>query len=253
MTFRRGFVLSGAVCAALGVPSVVRADDILVFAAASLKTVLEELASDFGQVTGHTATFSFAGSSALARQILYDAPADIFISANIDWMNDVEINGKIEPGTRSDLLQNRLVVIQHGKAKPVADFTGLATRLDEELLAMALVQAVPAGIYGKAALEYHSMWEQMAGNVVQTDNVRSALALVASGEVRYGIVYATDALEDDRVSVIWQFEEQSHPPIIYHIADLATRDIPAEQEFIEFLRSNASRHVFEQHGFVVVD
>ena len=191
-------VAAGLALGALA-PASASADEILVFAAASLTNALEEVGEKWTAATGHTMNASLAGSSDLARQIEQGAPADIFVSANADWMDTLEGQGLIDPDTRSDLLGNSIVLVAHGKeAAPVEIAPGfdLAGTLGDERLAMALVDSVPAGIYGKAALESLGIWEAVEPKVAQADNVRAALTLVSTGEAPLGIVYATDAVAD---------------------------------------------------------
>lgn len=231
------------------------ADTVTVFAAASLTTALTEIAAGFEAATGHDLVVSLAGSSALAQQIRQGAPADIFISASTDWMDVIAAEGLIEADGRFDLLGNSLVLIAHEPdAAPVEIGPGfdLAARLGDGRLAMALVDAVPAGIYGKAALEHFDLWDSVADRVAQTDNVRAALALVGLGEAPYGIVYATDANAADHVTVIATFPPESHPAIVYPVADLAGRDNPAEAAFITYLRGEAARAAFARQGFRVL-
>lgn len=246
--------VTGAICAG-SLPSGAAAEQITVFAAASMTNAMARIEQDFEARTGHDLVVSLAGTSVLARQIQQGAPADIFISANADWMDALEQDGLIEPGTRFDLLANALVLVAHGNdAKPVAigpdmDLAGLA---GDGRMAMALVDAVPAGIYGKASLESLGLWDGVAPAVVQADNVRAALRLVASGEAGLGIVYATDAVAEKDVSVIGSFPADSHPPIVYPAADIAGRDLPAETEFLDYLRGPEAREALEQQGFVVM-
>lgn len=235
-------------------PLTAHAEDITVFAAASMTNALAEIEENFEAETGHSLAISLAGSSALARQIQQGAPADIFISANPGWMDTLEEEGLVEPGTRFDLLNNSIVLIAAGDADaveitPDLDLAGL---LDGGRLAMALVDAVPAGIYGKASLESLGLWDDVEAQVAQADNVRAALALVATGEAPYGIVYATDAAAEAGVTVVGTFPADSHPAIVYPAADLAGRDVPAETEFLEYLKGAEARAAFERQGFVVV-
>lgn len=230
------------------------AETVTVFAAASMTNALAEIEDRFEAETGHDLTVSLAGSSALARQIQQGAPADVFISANIAWMDTLEEEGLIAPDTRFDLLGNAIVLIAHGQeAAPVevGPDLDLAAMLDGGRLAMALVEAVPAGIYGKAALTSLGLWEAVAPSVAQADNVRAALALVAVGEAPLGIVYATDAVAEDDVTVIGAFPPDSHPPIVYPAAAVAGRDGPAVHAFLDWLRGPAARAAFERHGFTV--
>ncbi len=245
---------AACVAAAIAVPSAAPAERLTVFAAASLADAMAEIEERFETASGHDLVVSLAGSSALARQIQQGAPADFFISANPGWMDTLEADGLVEDGTRFDLLNNSIVLIAAGTdAAPVEigpdmDLAGL---LGDGRLAMALVDAVPAGIYGKAALEGLGLWDDVAGQVAQADNVRAALAFVAAGEAPYGIVYATDAGAEAQVTVIGTFPPESHPPIVYPVADLSNRDVPAEAEFLEFLRGPEARAAFERQGFVM--
>lgn len=230
------------------------AAEVTVFAAASTKTALDEVAALWRAQTGNRAVIAYAGSSALARQIEQGAPADLFISANTAWMDALDATGLIVKDTRSDLLGNRLVLVAHGRADSVEIVPGmdLTAMLGDGWLAMALVEAVPAGIYGKAALETLGLWPSVENRVAQTDNVRAALALVATGEAPLGVVYATDAVAEPRVSVIGTFPESNHPPIVYPVAAVSERDTPLAATFLSFLRSDAARNVFEREGFVVL-
>lgn len=230
------------------------AEDITVFAAASMANALAEIEPAFEAATGHDLVVSLAGSSALARQIQQGAPADIFISASTDWMDRIEADGLIEPGTRFDLLGNSIVLVAFGDAQPVGvgpdlDLAGL---LGDGRLAMALVDSVPAGIYGKAALDSLGLWDSVAAQVAQADNVRAALAFVTTGEAPLGIVYATDAAAADNVTVIGTFPADSHPPIVYPVADLANRDTTGEAAFLAFLRGPEARTAFARQGFSVL-
>lgn len=232
-----------------------RAEEVMVFAAASMANALAEIETGFEAATGHDLIVSLAGSSALARQIQQGAPADIFISASPDWMDVLEADGLLEPATRFDLLANTLVLIASDPtAAPVqigADLD-LAGLLADGRLAMALVDSVPAGVYGKAALDSLGLWSSVEAQVAQADNVRAALAFVATGEAPLGIVYATDAAASPDVKVIGIFPTQTHPPIVYPAADLANRDTGAETAFLDYLRGPDARAAFERQGFVVL-
>ena len=236
--------------------SPVLADDITVFAAASMKNAMDEVAEGWQVETGHTATVSLAGSSALARQIQQGAPADIFISANVGWMDTLQGEGLIDPASRYDLLSNSLVLIAHGAdAETVTIEPGfdLAGMLGDARLAMALVDAVPAGKYGKAALESLGIWDAVAPKVAQADNVRAALALVATGEAPLGIVYATDAVAaGDSVTVVGTFPGDSHPPIVYPAARVAASENPLVGDFLTFLKGEKARAAFERQGFTTL-
>ena len=231
-------------------------DTVTVFAAASLKDALEDVAAGFEAGTARSVRLSFAGSSALARQIERGAPADVFISASADWMDALEEGGLIEAGTRFDLVANTLVLVAnraHEGSTPAGRGLGALDAVGPgKPLAMALVDAVPAGIYGRKALASLGLWDALAPHVVQADNVRAALAFVASGEAPLGIVYASDAQAEDRVVVVAGFPPGSHPPIVYPAAIVAGRSTPAAQAFLAALRDPATAAIFERHGFAPV-
>ncbi len=237
----------------LALPAMARADSLLVFAAASTRDAMDEIATLFEGESGHDVTISYAGSSVLARQIQNGAPADVFLSANTAWMDVLEEGGLIAAGSRRDLLGNTLVLIAHDpEAAPVDLAAGdFATRLGEGYLAMALVDAVPAGMYGKAALAHLGIWDSIAGQVAQADNVRAALALVSTGAAPFGVVYGSDALADPGVSVVATFPGDSHPPITYPVAVIAGHDRPAVTAFLSFLTTEAAGAVFEAQGFTL--
>lgn len=233
-----------------------RAAEVTVFAAASLKNALDDVARAWHEASGNSAVVAYAGSSQLARQIEQGAPADLFISANPDWMDYLERAKLIDPASRKDLLGNRLVLVAHGRdAAPVAIGPGfdLAGLLGRGRLAMAMVDAVPAGMYGKAALESLGVWPSVRDHVAQADNVRAALTLVALGEAPYGIVYATDAAAADDVTVVGTFPEASHPPIVYPVALTLAGDTPEARQLLAFIASPAARPLFERQGFTVLD
>lgn len=242
------------VCMALTMgPLPLLADEVTVFAAASLTEALDRLTQDWASATGHTAVVSYGGSSAMARQIAEGAPADIFISASTDWMDRLQASGDIQPETRRDLLGNRLVLIAHGQAQPVTidDTLDLQALLNGGRLAMAMVDSVPAGIYGKAALTHLGLWDEVEPMVAQSDNVRTALAFVARNEAPLGIVYATDAAVQDNVTVIGTFPEDSHPPITYPAALTAQAESSAAAALLDYLSSDAAEPVWRAFGFTI--
>ena len=231
--------------------------DVIVFAAASTKGALDDVAQAFTTTTGRRVAISFAGSSVLARQIERGAPADVFVSANVAWMERLEAAGHVMPTSGKSLLGNELVLIAPRSARAPTNLA-IANLLGSELpadswLAMALVDAVPAGIYGKNALDSLGIWESVRSRIAQTDNARSALAMVARGEARMGIVYHTDALAEPRVAVLARFPATSHSPIVYPAAMTTSSHSPYAQAFLDFLRSPVAISVFERHGFVVLD
>lgn len=236
-------------------PAVASADQVTVFAAASLKTALDSLAEEFTAVSGHTLSLSLAGSSSLARQIQLGAPADVFISANSAWMDVLEAEGLILTSSRFDMAGNRLVIVAPIEMAAPLDLSrpdALAERLLEGPLAMGLVAAVPAGIYGKQALERLGHWPQVESRVAQTDNVRAALALVASGEAPLGVVYASDAMADPNVAVVAEIPADVHAPIRYPAARI-DKGNAAGAEFLAFLRSPKAQATLQTQGFLPVE
>ena len=247
-------LLAAAVAAFLAPAA--RAEDVLVFAAASLKNALDAVAADWSKATGNTATISYAASSALAKQIEEGAPADIFFSADLDWMDYLQARSLIDPATRESLLGNEIVLIAAGHgAAPIEIAPGfdLAGALNGGRLAIADVQAVPAGKYGKAALESLGVWPSVADHLAQAENVRAALTLVSTGEAPLGIVYATDAAAEDKVTVVGTFPEETHPPIVYPVARTAASSNDAAASFLDFLASGAAHARFEAQGFSIID
>jgi molybdate transport system substrate-binding protein len=224
----------------------------LVLAAASLQESLNAAADAWA--AGHHARplLSFASSAALAKQIEAGAPADIFISADEPWMEDVAKHRLVRAGTRVSFLRNRLVLVAPAaSAKPVAIKPGfpLARLLGDGKLAMGEVDSVPAGKYGKEALTKLGIWNTVAPRVAGADNVRSALALVERGEVPYGIVYATDAFASRRVKIVGVFPDSSHAPITYPVALLTASTSPDADRFRRFLISPAGKAIFRRYGF----
>lgn len=249
----RRIALALTLCAGTALPAA--AEEVVVLAAASMKTALDRIAADFTAATGHKVMISYAGSNVLAKQIIEGAPADIFVSANVRWMDEVGKQGLIAQGMRADLLGNRLVLIGHRDAPDVqiGPELELAGLLEGGKLAMALVDAVPAGQYGKAALIALGLWDGVAAQVAQADNVRAALALVATGEAPMGIVYATDAAADSHVRIIGTFPEGSYPAIIYPAALMAGAQDAADKAFYEALSSDAADATFAAEGFAILN
>lgn len=231
------------------------AEQVNVFAAASMKTALDEVAALFTETTGNEVVISYAGSNALAKQIIDGAPADIYISANTAWMDEVEGAGMIAEDARRDILGNTLVLIAHDDIAPIeiGPETDLQGMIGDGKLAMALVDSVPAGQYGKAALESLGLWASVEASVAQADNVRAALALVALDEAPYGIVYATDAAAEDRVHVAGTFPADSYPTVTYPAALLTGAADQADRDFFAALSDEAADAIFAENGFKVLD
>ena len=248
----RRYTLAALILGASGLPSF--ADKVTVFAAASLGGALDEVAEAFEGDTGNEVALSFAGSSVLARQITLGAPADVFLSANPDWMDAVEDAGMLADGTRRDFAGNALVLIAPAEqASPntlPATPGEFASVLNGGRLSMALVDAIPAGQYGKASLTYLGLWEAAKSHVVQTDNVRAALALVALGEARLGVVYATDAQAEPKARLVAPFPDYTHPQITYPAAAVASGDVATATAFLDYLTSDAGQAILQNHGFL---
>jgi molybdate transport system substrate-binding protein len=224
----------------------------LVLAASSLQEALTAAADDW-EAQGHPRpVLSFAASSALARQVESGAPADIFISADEDWMDAIEREGLLRPGSRADLLGNALVLIAPAVSTAQVDPSdpaALSLALGDGRLAMADPDAVPAGRYGKSALEGLGAWYIVEHRVARAENVRAALALVERGEAPLGVVYATDAEASRKVRVVARFPDASHPPIRYPVALLSGSANPGAEAFRAYLASARAQAIFARYGF----
>ena len=230
------------------------AADVTVFAAASLKESMDEQVRRFEAASGNKVIVAYGASNALAKQIESGAPADVFISADLDWMDYLEQRKLLKPHTRSNLLDNTLVLIAPAtrtSTLKIAPNFPLASTLGQDKLAMANPDSVPAGKYGKSALESLGVWKSVEGKIARTETVRAALALVARGEAPFGIVYRTDAMADTSVKVVDAFPSGSHPPIVYPIAVVAGAKSPAANGLVEYLRSASARPVWEKYGFTL--
>jgi len=227
---------------------------VTVFAAASLSDALQQVSDAYKQETGKSVVFSFAASSALARQIEASSGADIFISADTDWMDYLDSRGLIQHASRINLLGNRLVLIAPSDSKIALATTphfDLAGALGNGRLALADPASVPAGRYAKAALISLGVWQAVEDKVVPAENVRVALAYVARGEAPLGIVYATDAQAEARVRIVDAFPDDSYPRIIYPAA--LTKDAkPDAREFLAHLSGARAQAIFEKTGFTIL-
>jgi molybdate transport system substrate-binding protein len=230
--------------------------DLLVFAAASQKDALNAAIAAYNGKTAIKA--SYASSSTLARQIEHGAPADVFISANVAWMDYLQKRKLIAVDTRRDFFGNGLVLIAP-KGSSIGNVTigkglDLVGLLGKGRLAIGDPDHVPAGIYGKAALKSLGIWNTTEPRLARAENVRAALALVSRGETPLGIVYASDAVADHGVKVVGRFPEGSHPPIVYPAAVLARSKRPeAAKAFLAYLRTPAAAKIFGRFGFLVLD
>jgi molybdate transport system substrate-binding protein len=252
--FRSHFLRAGLFAAALIlVPIVAQAADITVFAAASLTNVLQKAADGYKAKSGKT--LSFAASSVLAKQIEASGGADMFVSADEDWMNYLDSKGLIAHATRRDLLGSHLVLIAPAssnvqvKIAPRFDIMGA---LAGGRLAVADPDTVPAGKYGKTALTALGIWDAVVDHLVIAENVRVALAYVARGEAPLGIVYATDAMAEPKVKIVGEFPDNTHAPILYPFA--LTKDAkPDAQGFLDYLKSAEAAAIFTKAGFIVLN
>ena len=244
--------ISLVACLAAGTSTIVAAAGVTVFAAASLKEAMDAQARRFEAATGHKVVVAYAASNALARQIDAGAPADLFISADVDWMDYLDQRKRLAPGTRADLLRNALVLAAPAASTAtlrIAPDFGLAAALGSGRLAMANPDGVPAGRYGRSALESMGVWKSVEKQVARAESARAALALVARAEAPFGIVYRTDALADKAVRIVDTFPPGSHPPIVYPVAVVADSKSAAGPALLAYLRSVHARAVWEQHGF----
>ncbi|MCW8953030.1 MAG: molybdate ABC transporter substrate-binding protein [Rhodospirillales bacterium] len=232
-----------------------KAERVTVFAAASMTNAIDELAKKFQRQGRGTVLTSYASSAALAKQIVNGAPADLFISANTAWMDYAEKNDSIAPGERHDFLSNRLVLVAPVDTALFDGFTlnpgaDLGKALGSGKISVGDPDHVPAGIYGRQALEHLGLWKDISGKTIRMPNARSALALAERGEAAAAIVYATDAAISKKVRVIAVFPAESHAPIIYSVAMVAGRKSAAAKAFMDFLRTEEAGRVFSRHGFI---
>jgi molybdate transport system substrate-binding protein len=252
---RFGLALAALAFAISNFASAASAAEIVVFAAASLKDALDQAAKAYQAQSGDTVKISYAASSALAKQIESGAPAAMFISADLDWMDYLQQRNLIQPATRKSLLGNRLVLAAPADTdvkidiKPGFDLVGA---LKGGRLAMADPDSVPAGKYGKAALGKLGVWSSVSDKIARSDNVRASLLLVSRKEAPLGIVYATDVAADSGTKVAATFPPDTHPPIVYPIALTKDGTDPSAAKFLAFLSSAAAKPIFEKQGFTVL-
>lgn len=231
----------------------VAADNITVFAAASLTNAMQEIASHYKKEKGVTVVSSFASSSTLARQLEQGAPADLFISADQQWMDDAVAKKSVITRTRYTLLGNDLVLIAPrsaaAKAVTLDPQTDWKTLLHGERLAVGDPDHVPAGIYAKEALQKLGAWEGIEPSLAPANNVRAALALVERNETPYGIVYGSDAVASDKVQVVGRFPANSHKPVEYPMAIVNDHDNAAVKAFYDYLKGPQAAAIFKNYGF----
>ena len=226
--------------------------ELLVFAAASLTNALQDIGAAYTKETGQSVKFAFASSAILARQIEAGAGADVFFSADVEWMDYLDGRSLVNRSTRVDVLSNRLALIAPASSTldlKIAPNFPLAAALGKGRIATGDPDYVPVGRYAKSALMTLGVWNDVADRIVRADNVRSALAFVARGEAPLGIVYETDAKVEKKVRIVDLFPASSHPPITYPVATTVAAK-PGAQGFTEYLRGPAAREVFQRYGFM---
>jgi molybdate transport system substrate-binding protein len=252
--FVRLLAILGLLAIIGGVPQVLAADEsITVFAAASLKNALDDADAVFSKATGIKVTASYASSSALVKQIEQGAPADIFISADLQWMDYAAEHKLIKLDTRVNLLGNRLVLIapKDSRLDKVEITRGfdIAKLAGDGRIAVADVRAVPAGLYAKAALDSLGAWAKAEPKLAMAENARATLAFVARDETPIGIVYETDAKIEPKVKIVGVFPERSYPPVTYPVAATTASKSEAVARYLDFLRTGAAKAIFEKYGF----
>jgi molybdate transport system substrate-binding protein len=236
------------------VSSIFAGNKVIVFAAASTTNAVTDIGTLYFKSAESRFVPSFASSSTLAKQIEKGAPADIYISANVKWMNYLEEKGGLEPHTRMDLLGNRVVLIAPLESSiegPLAEGFDLNALLGDGRLSMGDPDHVPAGIYGKQALVSMNIWDKVENKVVRAKDVRSALYFVEQKEAPLGIVYATDAAISKKVKVVYVFPESLHPAITYPVAIVKGKKMKEAMAFFEFLGGSEAKKIFESYGFSV--
>jgi molybdate transport system substrate-binding protein len=254
MSLARWIRIGLAVLALALAPVAAAADSVTMFAAASLTDALGDIGKAYKAKTGNDVVFSFAASSVLAKQIEASGGADLFMSADSDWMDYLDEKGLIAPGSRSDLLGNHLVLIAAASEPTtivIAPHFDLAGALHGGKLAVADPASVPAGKYAKASLTALGVWDSVADNLAPAENVRMALSYVSRGEAPLGVVYTTDAKSDKGVRVVGSFPDSSHPAIVYP-AGLTKDAKPGAKAFLTFLRGPEARAIFEKDGFTIL-
>ena len=238
--------------AAIPAPAAAQDKSLTVFAAASMKNALDEIDAAYTAKTGVRITVSYAASSALAKQIEQGAPADVFISADTDWMDYATSKKTINESSRVNLLGNSIVLIAPKDSKidnvSIGPGFDLAKLAGDGRIATGDVKSVPVGKYAKAALEKLGSWQAVESKFAMAESVRAALTLVTRGEAVLGIVYSTDAKVEPGVKVVGTFPADSHPAIIYPVAATATAK-PEAANYLAFLRSPAAKAIFEKYGF----
>lgn len=255
MTTNRFLVMLLLMLSAWPLQAAEPAKPLTVFAAASLKESLDEAARAYEKQTGTPVRISYAASSALARQIEQAAPADVFFSADLEWMDYLQQRQKIDPASRRNLLGNQLALVAPKNSRMQVDLkkpAALSAALGNGRLAVGETRSVPAGKYARASLQSLGAWEGVKSKLAESESVRAALMLVARGETPLGIVYLSDAKAEPAVRVVAVFPGDSHPPIVYPVASLRDSRHPQTGAFLRWLASPAARGIFQRRGFTVL-
>lgn len=247
--------LAAAGFASAAVAEESNAKPVVVFAAASMKTALDAVAEPWTAAGGKAPSIVYGSSAVLAKQIEQGAPADVFISADLTWMDYLDKAKLIRSGTRRNLLGNALVLIEPADSSvdlKIAPGFDLAGATGDGRIAVCTIDSCPGGIYAKQALQTLGVWDKVEPKLAQADNIRNALNLVARGEARFGIVYATDAKAEPKVKIVDTFPESSHSPIVYPVALVADSKNPDAARFAAFLASQAATKIFLAQGFAIL-
>ncbi|WP_369938432.1 molybdate ABC transporter substrate-binding protein [Xanthomonas tesorieronis] len=237
----------------MAVPPVWAQAPLTVFAAASLKESLDEATAAYQRSTGTPVQVSYAASSALARQVEQGAPADVFFSADLEWMDYLQQRQLVDPAQRHNLLGNTLVLVAPVSSAAKVDLRKpdtLAAALGAQgRLAVGQTNSVPAGKYARAALQKLGQWDGVQARLAESESVRAALMLVARGEAPLGIVYGSDAKAEPKVRVVAVFPADSHAPIVYPVAALRASKNPAAADFVRWLGTAPAQAIFQRRGF----
>jgi molybdate transport system substrate-binding protein len=236
------------------IPTTTRADEILVSAAASLTEVLKEISSGYQSKSKHTLRFNFGPSPGLARQIDEGAPADIFFSADLSQMDNLDKKNLLEPGTRKNLLSNQLVIVVPADSKLAIASPKDLLKVDVKKIALAEPSSVPAGVYSSKYLTDEGLWNQVKPKIVPVQDVRATLAAVESGNVEAGFVYKTDAAISKKVKIVYEVPTDKGPRITYPVAIVKeSKRKNAARDFMTYLQSSTAKSTFKKFGFVVLD
>jgi molybdate transport system substrate-binding protein len=237
-----------------GFVKVARADEILVAAAASLTDVLKEISAAYQSKGQHKVNFTFGPSSTLARQIEGGAPADIFLSADLAQMDNLDKKGRLESGTRKNLLSNQLVIIVPADSKLAIASPKDLLKADVKKIALAEPSSVPVGVYSSKYLADEGLWDQVKPKVVPVQDVRATLASVESGNVEAGFVYKTDAAVSKKVKIVYEVPIDKGPKIVYPVAIVKeSKRKDTSRDFLNYVQIPASKELFKKYGFVVLD